>query len=121
MTLEFLRWIASILLIATGLIDIPYGWFYVAGYASYVWYAMGVGYVVTAGVLVLNLKPRFFQVWALAYTLFLLSAWATGGSRDIVAIADKAVEVALVVTLAYLVRFTWSSKTVALRVGNLGK
>lgn len=119
--MEFLRWTTSLLLIVTGLIDIPYGWFYVAGYASYVWYAMGVGYVLTAGVLLLNLRPRFFQVWALGYTLFLLSAWATGGSRDIVAIVDKAVEVALALGLAYLVRFTWSSKTSPLRVGSLEK
>ncbi len=69
----------------------------------------------------LNLRPRFFQVWALAYTLFLLSAWATGGSRDMVAIVDKAVEVALAISLAYLVKFTWSSKTSALRAGSLGK
>lgn len=119
--MESLRWAALLLLVVTGLIDIPYGWFYVAGYASYIWYAMGVVYVATAGALMLNLRPRFFQVWALAYTLFLLSAWATGGSRDMVAIVDKAVEVALAISLAYLVKFTWSSKTSALRAGSLGK
>ena len=104
-----LRGTASILLLATGLIDIPYGWFYVAGYASYIWYAMGAVYIATAGVLAMNLRRRAFQPWALAYTLFLLSAWATGGSRDIVAYADKAIEVVLAINLVLLVRTAWPS------------
>ncbi|SRR6266567_1784164 len=108
-TLESLRWTAAILLLITGLIDVPYGWFFVAGYASYIWYAMGVVYIATAGVLAMNLRRRAFQPWALAYTLFLLSAWATGGSRDIVAYADKAIEVVLAINLVLLVRTTWPS------------
>ncbi len=113
-TLDSIRWTASILLIVTGLIDIPYGWFYVAGYASYIWYAMGVIYLATAGILMMNIRPKFFRTWALAYTLFLLSAWVTGGSRDIVAIVDKAVEVGLALSLASLVRVTWSSEATLL-------
>lgn len=105
--MKLVRWTASIFLVATGLIDVPYGWFYVAGYASYIWYAMGVVYVATAGLLTLNLRPRLFQTWALAYTLFLLSAWVTGGSRDIIAIVDKVVEVGAVLSLVSLVRVTW--------------
>ena len=116
-----LRETASILLLATGLIDIPYGWFYVAGFASYIWYAMGVIYVATAGLLMMNLRPRFFQTWALAYTLFLLSAWVTGGSRDVIAYVDKAVEVALAISLVSLVRVTWSSETTMLGAARPGK
>ncbi len=116
-----IRWTASILLIATGLIDIPYGWFYVAGYASYIWYAMGVVYLATAGILMMNLRPRFFQTWALAYTLFLFSAWVTGGSRDLMAYADKAVEVALVISLVSLVRVTFSSEATVLGAARPGK
>ena len=110
------------LLIVTGLIDIPYGWFYVAGYASYIWYAMGVVYLATAGILMMNLRPRFFQTWALGYTLFLLSAWAIGGSRDTVAIIDKAVEIVLTISLVSLVRATWStSETTMLGAARQGK
>jgi anaerobic selenocysteine-containing dehydrogenase len=108
-TLESLRWTAAILLLITGLIDIPYGWFFVAGYASYIWYAMGAVYTVTAGVFAMNLRHRIFQPWALAYTLFLLSAWVTGGYRDVVAYVDKAIEVALAINLLLLIRTTWPS------------
>lgn len=92
----------------SGLIDIPYGWYYVAGYASYIWYAMGIVYIITAGFFAMNLRHRFFQPWALAYTLFLLSAWVTGGYRDVVAYADKVVEAVLAINLVLLIRATWS-------------
>lgn len=110
--LESLRWTAAILLLTTGLIDIPYGWFFVAGYASYVWYAMGVAYIVTSGILAMNLRGRIIQPWALAYALFLLSAWVTGGYRDVVAYVDKAIEVVLVINMVLLIRTTWPSATV---------
>jgi hypothetical protein len=106
-TLETLRWTSTILLLVGGLIDIPYGWFYVAGYASYIWYTMGIVYILTAGVFAMNLRHRLFQPWALAYTLFLLSAWVTGGYRDILAYADKAIEAVLVINLVFLIRTTW--------------
>jgi hypothetical protein len=111
-TLETLRWTSTILLIVSGLIDIPYGWFFVAGYASYIWYAMGIVYIITAGVFAMNLRHRLFQPWALAYTLFLLSAWVTGGYRDIVAYGDKAVEVILALNLVFLMRTTWPTKMI---------
>ena len=90
------------------MIDIPYGWFFVAGYASYVWYAMGMIYIITAGIVAVNMRHRLFQPWALAYTLFLLSAWVTGGYRDVVAFADKAIEAVLAINLILLIR-TWPS------------
>lgn len=105
-----LKWIqrsVSILLVASGLIDIPYGWYYVAGYASYVWYGMGAFYLVLAMLLATNARPHFSQPLALAYTLFLLAAWATGGSRDVVAIADKIAEAVLAIGLVQLIRVTW--------------
>ena len=104
-----LRSIAAILLGATGLIDIPYGWFYVAGFASYIWYAMGAIYLITAGAVAVNVRPGLFQLWALGYTLFLLSAWATGGSRDLVAFVDKAIETLLAINLVMLIRAKWTS------------
>jgi hypothetical protein len=94
--------------LTSGLIDIPYGWFYVAGYASYIWYLMGLVYILTAGSFALNLRFRFFQPWALGYTLFLLAAWVTGGYRDIAAYADKAVELVLAINLIILIRTTWT-------------
>ncbi len=106
-----LRWTAAILLVITGVIDIPYGWFFVAGFASYLWYAMGAIYLVIAGMLVLNVRPRLYQPLALGYSLFLLSAWATGGSRDLVAYIDKVIEVVLAINLVLLVRHTWPSST----------
>ncbi len=69
----------------------------------------------------MNLRPRFFRTWALAFTLFLLSAWATGGSRDIIAIVDKAVEVGLAISLVSLVRVTWSSEGTVLGAARPGK
>ena len=105
--MTLLRWTASIALLVAGLIDIPYGWFYVAGFASYLWYAMGAIYVLIAGMLVMNVRPGVFQPLALGYTLFLLSAWVTGGSRDVVAFLDKAIEVVVVINLALLIRTTW--------------
>jgi hypothetical protein len=102
-----LRWTAVALVLSTGFIDIPYGWFFVAGYASYLWYAMGTTYIVIAGVLALNARPRLFQPLALGYGLFLLSAWGTGGSRDVVASFDKFIEVVLAVNMVLLIRATW--------------
>lgn len=109
MTSMRLRWIATILLAASGLIDIPYGWYFVAGYASYVWYGMGAIYLVLAAVLGLNTRPRFFQPLAFGYALFLLAAWATGGNRDIVAIVNKIVEIVVAISLTQLIRGTWIS------------
>jgi len=109
MTPMRLRWIASSLLLLSGLIDIPYGWYYVAGYASYVWYGMGAIYLVLAAVLATSTRGRFFQPLAFGYTLFLLAAWATGGNRDLVAIVDKIVEVVVAITLTQLIRVTWIS------------
>jgi hypothetical protein len=109
MTAMRLRWIASILLVLSGLIDIPYGWYFVAGYASYLWYGMGAIYLVLAAVLATSARPRFFQSLAFGYTLFLLAAWATGGSRDLVAIVDKIIEVVLAISLTQLIRTTWIS------------
>ncbi len=106
-----LRWTAAALLVAAGLIDIPYGWVYVAGFASYLWYAMGAIYVLIAGMMALNVRPQIVQPLALAYGLFLLSAWATGGSRDNVAYLDKAIEVVLAVNLVVLIRNTFPSAT----------
>ena len=106
-----LRWTAVALMIITGLIDIPYGWYFVAGFASYLWYAMGAVYILIAGMLALNARPRVFQPLALGYSLFLLSAWATGGSRDLVAISDKIVEIVLAINLIMLFRATWPPNT----------
>jgi len=109
MNTSWLRMSASVLLLASGLIDIPYGWFFVAGYASYVWYAMGAVYIFTGGFLAMNLRPRAIELWALVYTLFLLSAWITGGYRDWAAYADKVVEILLAVNLITLIRNNWPS------------
>ncbi len=104
-----LRWIAVILLLAAGLIAIPYGWYYVAGFASYLWYGLGAIYIFLAGMLALNFRPRIFQPLAFAYGIFLLAAWVTGGARDVVALADKAVEIIMVISVAQLIRTTWSA------------
>ncbi len=104
-----LRGVAALLLLATGLINIPYGWYFVAGYASYLWYGMGAIYLVLATVVARNMRPRFFLPLAFGYALFLLAAWAAGGNRDLVAYADKAVEVVLAISLAQLIRITWPS------------
>ncbi len=104
-----LRWTASIVLLVSGLIDIPYGWFYVAGFASYLWYAMGAIYILMAGMIAINIRPRVFQPLALGYSVFLLAAWATGGARDIVAILDKLIEAVAAVNLVLLIRMTWST------------
>ncbi len=105
----WLRRAAAVLLLATGLIDIPYGWYFVAGYASYIWYGMGAIYVILAAVLAMNTRPRFFLPLAFGYTLFLVAAWVAGGNRDLVAYTDKAVEVVLAISLAQLIRITWPS------------
>ena len=104
---KWIQKVVALLLATSGLIDIPYGWYYVAGYASYVWYGMGAFYLVLAVLLATKARPHFSQPLALAYTLFLLAAWATGGNRDIVAIADKIVEAVLAVGLVQLIRITW--------------
>lgn len=105
----WLRRAAALLLLATGLIDIPYGWYFVAGYASYVWYGMGAIYLVLATVMARNVRPRFSLPLAFGYTLFLLAAWAAGGNRDLAAYIDKAIEVVLAISLAQLIRITWPS------------
>jgi hypothetical protein len=106
--LKTFRWIPVILLLAAGLIAIPYGWYYVAGFASYLWDGLGAIYIFLSGMLALNFKPRIFQPLAFAYGLFLLAAWVTGGARDVVALADKAVEIIMVISIAQLIRTTWS-------------
>jgi len=110
--LESLKWTSSLLLGISGAIDIPYGWFFVAGYASYIWYVMGVVYIAIGGMFALNFRPKIIQPLALGFTLFLLSAWVTGGYRDLVAYADKAVEVLLVVNLFLLIQRTWPSSVI---------
>ncbi len=111
MRLVMLRWTAVTLLVIAGLIDIPYGWYFVAGFASYLWYAMGGIYIIIAGLMAMNIRLRIVQLVALGYGLFLLSAWATGGSRDVVAYADKAIEVVLAANLVLLIRNTWPSNS----------
>lgn len=105
--LVLLRWIAVTLTLLAGVIAIPYGWYYVAGFASYLWYGMGAIYIFFAGMLALNFRPRIFQPLVFAYGLFLLAAWLTGGARDLVAIFDKIVEVLMVVSVAQLIMTTW--------------
>ncbi len=110
--MESLKWTSSLLLGISGAIDIPYGWFFVAGYASYIWYVMGVVYIAIGGMFALNFRPKIIQPLALGFTLFLLSAWVTGGYRDLVAYAGKAVEVILVVNLFLLIQRTWPSSVI---------
>lgn len=105
--MTLLRWTTSIALLVAGSIDIPYGWFYVAGFASYLWYAMGAIYIFFAGMIAMNIRPRIFQPLALGYSVFLLAAWAAGGSRDLVAILDKLVEAVAAVNLVLLIRIIW--------------
>lgn len=103
-----MRWTSVILLLVAGLIAIPYGWYYVAGFASYLWYGLGAIYIFLAGMLAINFRPRIFQPLAFAYGVFLLAAWVTGGARDVVAFADKAVEIIMIISIAQLIRTTWS-------------
>ena len=70
---------------------------------------MGGVYIFAAIVIAANIEPRFSQLTVFAYTLFLWSVWATvavetGTGLDVVAYADKAVEVVLAVNLALLFR-----------------
>ncbi len=105
---ERLRWLAVGLLLAVGIIDLYYGNSF-AGFYENLWYVMGGVYIFAAIVIAANIEPRFSQLTVFAYTLFLWSVWATvavetGTGLDVVAYADKAVEVVLAVNLALLFR-----------------
>ncbi|HYU55282.1 MAG TPA: hypothetical protein VEL71_03580 [Candidatus Dormibacteraeota bacterium] len=105
---ERLRWLAVGLLLVVGVIDLYYGNSF-AGFYENLWYVMGGVYIFAAIVIAANIEPRFSQLTVFAYTLFLWSVWATvavetGTGLDVVAYADKAVEVVLAVNLALLFR-----------------
>ncbi len=108
MMIERLRWLAVGLLLFVGIIDLYYGNSF-AGFYENLWYVMGGVYIFAAIVIAANIEPRFSQLTVFAYTLFLWSVWATvavetGTGLDVVAYADKAVEVVLAVNLALLFR-----------------
>jgi hypothetical protein len=103
-----LHWSAVGLLFAVGLLDIYYGNYY-AGFFENLWYVMGAIYVFSAAVIASNFEPRFAQPAVFGYSIFLFVLWATtaigtGAGLDTVAYVDKAVEAALVVVMAVLIR-----------------
>jgi hypothetical protein len=103
-----LRWSAVALLFIVGFLDIYYGNSY-AGFFESLWYVMGAIYIFTGAVIASNFEPRFAQPAVFGYAVFLLVLWATtaigtGAGLDIVAYVDKAIEAALAVNLALLVR-----------------
>src|SRR5437899_5030461 len=108
MRMNLLIWTRVVLLLATGILDFYYGNSF-AGFYENLWYVMGGIYIFAAIVIAANIEPRFSQLTVFAYTLFLWSVWATvavetGTGLDVVAYADKAVEVVLAVNLALLFR-----------------
>ncbi|MCS4540480.1 MAG: hypothetical protein HYU03_07315 [Thaumarchaeota archaeon] len=126
-----LRWLAVLLLLATGIVHTLYGAYYVGGttqasggYGGYagdggssyggqsatpggistVFYVMGAIYFIGVVLLALNHRPRLFQLLALIYTLLLLIIWGVAGARDTIAFLDKAIEVILIINLVVLLR-----------------
>jgi hypothetical protein len=106
--LKWLRWTAVALLIITGIVDFYYGNFN-AGFYENLWYVTGGIYIFAAIIIAANIEPHFSQLAVFAYSLFLLSVWATvaletGTGLDGVAYADKAVEAILAVNMLLLFR-----------------
>ncbi len=106
--MKWLRWTAVALLLITGVIDFYYG-NSTAGFYENLWYVTGGIYIFAALVIAANIEPRFSQLTVFAYTLFLWSVWATvaaetGTGLDVVAYADKAIEVVLAVNMVLLFR-----------------
>ena len=95
-----LRWLAVVLLLATALIHLVYG--YYAEAAAPAFYGMGIVFFVGVGTLATDYRPRLFQPLALAYTLLVLVTWASIGSRTMVAYVDKSLEAVLIINLALL-------------------
>ena len=111
--MKWLRWTAVALLLITGVIDFYYG-NSTAGFYENLWYVMGGIYIFAALVIAANIEPRFSQLTVFAYTLFLWSVWATvaletGTGLDVVAYADKAIEVVLALNMVLLFRSSRAS------------
>ncbi len=105
-----LRWSATALIFATGLLDIYYGNSF-AGFFENLWYVMGSIYIFTAAVIAAKFEPRFAQPAVFGYAILLFVLWATtalgtGAGLDTVAYLDKAIEALLVVNMALLIRNT---------------
>jgi len=103
-----LRWVATALAAITGIINFYYGNTY-AGFYENLWYIMGGIYILAAILLAANELPRFVQPAMFGYALFLISLWAVGAATagaglDVVAYLDKAVEVILAISMAFLIR-----------------
>lgn len=119
MAASSLRWLAVALLLATGVIHVVYGAYYLEGTSSTggygntvssgggsfstIFYIMGAVYLVGAVLLAINVRPRLFQTLALAYTVTLLAVWALAGARESIAYVDKAIEVILAINLIMLI------------------
>ncbi|HEX4920361.1 MAG TPA: hypothetical protein VFV92_06425 [Candidatus Bathyarchaeia archaeon] len=104
-----------ILLLVTGTIDLYYGNSY-AGFYENLWYVMGAIYIFAAIVIAANVEPHFSQLTVFAFALFLFSLWATtaletGAGLDVVAYADKALEVLVAVNMLLLFRSSRISPT----------
>jgi len=111
-----LRWSATALIFATGLLDIYYGNSF-AGFFENLWYVMGSIYIFTA-VIAAKFEPRFAQPAVFGYAIFLFVLWATtalgtGAGLDTVAYVDKAIEALLVVNMALLIRSSRSPNTLS--------
>lgn len=96
------------MLLIVGILDFYYGNFN-AGFYENLWYITGGIYIFAAIIIAANIEPRFSQLTVFAYSLFLLSVWATvaletGNGLDAIAYADKTVEAILAVNMVLLFR-----------------
>ena len=106
--MKWLRWTAVALLLITGILDFYYGNFN-AGFYENLWYVTGGIYIFAALIIAANIEPHFSQLTIFAYSLFLLTVWATvafetGTGLDTVAYADKAIEGILALNMVLLFR-----------------
>jgi len=100
-----LRWLAVILLLATALIHILFSAFLLTAQLATGFYLIGGIYIVGAGGLAANIRPRMFQLLALVYTVLIISIWVLSGAARIpVAYLDKTIELVLVINLLILIR-----------------
>jgi len=71
---------------------------------GFVFIGMAIPYLVGLALILRGVRPHLWLRVGAGYTALLLVLWAVAGTRDTLAYADKAIEIALLVLLVVLLR-----------------